>query len=402
MRHRFAMSTTDTRTPTRDELYPTPCRAGLPVRRGTGTGRCTTIACIRWCPGGQLDRPAGRTRRHVHGVPCATDLRLAVGAGALRRARVGGQSVSAVRQWRAGVLWAAAVRRHALAVRNGGSRAATARRPQRHRRTGVELGRGTPGGAAQPPHGIPAAGQRRRGGAREHRPRLEAAARCGLCADRHHERDRRRLLRGGTRRFGRWRALSMGMGTRGLCGRRVARGVAAGERRTGGTACGVRRGRRQRDRRAHGAACGAGRRIRGGVRLAARGAVDPADGGDAAAPDTRAARNGDCIGRRVPARQRRSRDSGADDGLAAARSGPHDECVRGVGDERRRPQRGAPDLRRGADRREGTEGESGRDRWTNCARCSRRVSSRRWRAAPLPDAVLALVPLHPGGRDDGR
>ena len=120
--------------------------------------RRAIAARVQWRASRKLDRAPRSAGRQLHCVPRATDLRPDGGARAIRGARVRGQSIPTVRQRRAGVLWSTAVRRHALALRDPRPRAPSARGAQRDRGTRVELGRGASGGAAQPPHRIPAPG----------------------------------------------------------------------------------------------------------------------------------------------------------------------------------------------------------------------------------------------------
>ena len=155
--------------------------------------------------------PGGLVRR----LPRASRVRARRrGPTRLRRPRIGRQSLPAVRQRRAGIVGAAALRRHALALRDGRSRAEAACRPQRDRRARVELGRcARPVAQHSKRTGFLLQGDgRARGRARQQRARLEAARRQRVSLRAVRLRRDPRLLRRLARRSGRRRALSVGLG----------------------------------------------------------------------------------------------------------------------------------------------------------------------------------------------
>ena len=136
-------------------------------------------------------------------------------ARAIHRARVCRQPIPPVRQRRAGLVGAAALRRGPLALRDRRSRAKAASRPQRDRGARLELGRRrAPRRAACVAHRLPPSGRRRRGsGAREQWAWVEAARRFRVRPARAGARPDQRLLRLAAWRRDRRRAHAVGMGT---------------------------------------------------------------------------------------------------------------------------------------------------------------------------------------------
>ncbi len=98
--------------------------------------------------------------------------------------------------------------------------------------------------------------------------------------------------------------------------------------------------------------------------------------------------------RRLPARRGRPRDPAALAGLAPPRPVAHDQRLRRRRDEPGYREPRATDLRRGARGLDGAQGKPRCNRGTHAARRARRHPPRWRRASAIPDALLALLPLH--------
>ena len=138
-----------------------------------------------------------------------------------------------------------------LALRDGRSRAAPARRHERARGGRVELRRDGAGGAGHVADGVPAAGRHEGRAGRQHQRNMEGGAQRRLCADSVHLRPDARLLRRRAGRAGGRCEAPVGLGDRRL--RRCGVGDGASRRcRTAAPA--ARRGPR-RTRRTGGCSC---------------------------------------------------------------------------------------------------------------------------------------------------
>src|SRR2546423_8553051 len=120
-----------------------------------GESRRTGSKGVRRSATGKLDRAGKSARRFFYRLSRAKELCTRDSAVAIRDSRLRRQSISAVRERRAGFVRTSAVGCNALALRDGGSRPAAAPRTQRDLCTRLELGLGTTRRAAHSSHRIP-------------------------------------------------------------------------------------------------------------------------------------------------------------------------------------------------------------------------------------------------------
>src|SRR2546423_11122950 len=123
-----------------------------------GESRRTGSKGVRRNATGKLDRAGKSAGRFIYRISRAQTLCTRDSAVAIRGSRLRRQSISAVRGRPAGLLTTAAVRCNALALRDGGSRAAASPGTQCDRCTRLELGLSTTRRAAHSSHRIPHSG----------------------------------------------------------------------------------------------------------------------------------------------------------------------------------------------------------------------------------------------------